>query len=382
MMQGVQFEEVWKALSTGYTKNSLKQMLRFRLDRDLDVIVADGSLKDITFELIGAAEREGWDIDLIREAYRFNDRNPDLMRVYQKYGLGVEIELQKSAPVELQKTGAKLLAAVASTDDKFEVAAKKNLAFIDIAVFRERLLEVEGRVCRIELNNGTAAMGTGFLVGPDAVLTNYHVMKPIIDNPALAGAVKLRFDYKIYSNGTKSDGVLASLHPTKWLTDFSEYSPAERQGRTPDQPPPTADQLDYALLKLSAALGDEPINPKAPQSPKRGWVRVPDNAPAITPHMPLYILQHPNRAPLKLAMDTDAVTGLNANQTRVKYATNTEPGSSGSPCFDQDWKLVALHHYGDESFGHPPFNQGIPVTLIRQRLTDKGEAAALGGDVA
>ena len=68
MMPGVQFEEVWKALYTGYTKNSLKQMLRFRLNTDLDDIVADGPMKDMAFELLGAAEREGWDVDLIREA--------------------------------------------------------------------------------------------------------------------------------------------------------------------------------------------------------------------------------------------------------------------------------------------------------------------------
>jgi V8-like Glu-specific endopeptidase len=31
---------------------------------------------------------------------------------------------------------------------------------------------------------------------------------------------------------------------------------------------------------------------------------------------------------------------------RVQYLTDTEPGSSGSPVFDSQWRLVALHHSG------------------------------------
>ncbi len=31
---------------------------------------------------------------------------------------------------------------------------------------------------------------------------------------------------------------------------------------------------------------------------------------------------------------------------RVQYLTDTLPGSSGSPVFDTDWNLIALHHSG------------------------------------
>ena len=30
----------------------------------------------------------------------------------------------------------------------------------------------------------------------------------------------------------------------------------------------------------------------------------------------------------------------------VQYLTDTLPGSSGSPCFDSEWKVIALHHSG------------------------------------
>jgi hypothetical protein len=101
--------------------------------------------------------------------------------------------------------------------------------------------------------------------------------------------------------------------------------------------------------------------------------------------MPLLILQHPRAAPLMLALDTQGVTQRNANKTRVRYTTNSEPGSSGSPCFDMDWGLVALHHYGDPAYSDPAYNdqpvynQGIPIHMIRERLQRQNQAGALGG---
>lgn len=92
------------------------------------------------------------------------------------------------------------------------------------------------------------------------------------------------------------------------------------------------------------------------------------------------IAQHPDGKPLKLAVDTEAVIGVNAGQTRVRYATNTEPGSSGSPVFDLDWNLVALHHLGDPAYDHPAaYNQGVPIDKIQARIAIKGKGTALGG---
>ncbi len=69
-----------------------------------------------------------------------------------------------------------------------------------------------------------------------------------------------------------------------------------------------------------------------------------------------------------MALDTEAVIGLNDNKTRVRYTTDTEPGSSGSPCFNQNWELVALHHSGDPNW-LPSWNEGIPTDLILDHLT-------------
>jgi V8-like Glu-specific endopeptidase len=81
---------------------------------------------------------------------------------------------------------------------------------------------------------------------------------------------------------------------------------------------------------------------------------------------------------MKLALDTQAVIGLNGNGTRIRYRTNTDPGSSGSPVFTMDWDIVALHHYGDPNWQNALFNQGVPIELIRQRIIKDGFENALG----
>ena len=57
---------------------------------------------------------------------------------------------------------------------------------------------------------------------------------------------------------------------------------------------------------------------------------------------------------------------------RVFYNANTEPGSSGSPCFALDWRLVALHHWGA-----PTWNRGVLFEAILARLAARDLAGAI-----
>jgi len=250
-----------------------------------------------------------------------------------------------------------------------ERTIKDYLPVVDPTRWGEDLARQERRVCRVELNDDAGTTGTGFLVGPDLVLTNYHVLEAVIARPQLAAAVRFRFDYKAIGDGTTSDGVLVGAHPTAWEIGHSPYGKGEAK-RTPDDPPPTADELDYALVRLERPIGMESANPSG--SP-RGWVRMPETDPA-TADQSLFILQHPRGAPIKLALDTHANPRLVNGGLRLRYATTTDEGSSGSPCFSSNWTLLALHHYGDPAWGSPDYNQGIPIARIRERA-----AAVLGG---
>jgi Trypsin-like peptidase domain len=242
------------------------------------------------------------------------------------------------------------------------------LAKLDVRVWQDRLVKIERQVCRVELEGN--ALGTGFLVGPDTVLTNWHVFE-IAKNAGKVGQLGCRFDYVRLPNGQTDAGQLVLLDAAGSLDGYP-YSAAEKAGN-PDNPLPTMDELDYALMRLASRVGEQQVD-GAP----RGWIALPKTVLPLPADAPILIVQHPEGTPMKLALDTQAVVGLNGNGTRIRYRTNTDPGSSGSPVFTMDWDLVALHHYGDPKWENPQFNQGVPIELIRQRIVKDGFETALG----
>jgi hypothetical protein len=367
MMQGVQFEEIWKAFNTGYTKRSLEQMLKTRLNIQLENIVADAPMRDMVFDLLSQSEREGWTTDLVREGYLYNPRNADLLKIYEKYGLGVRVDAQVAGVHD---------PTARSITNGLERTIRERLPLFDFGVFRERMAQVERCVCRVEIDGNAA--GTGFLVGPDAILTNYHVLQSILKNAELSTKVSFRFGYEVLANGSRVEGIAVGLRAVDWKLDASPQSAAELTQRT-QNPPPTADELDFALVRLAKPIGLEPSAAKGSiEAPRRGWLPIPATPAIFLPKMPLIIAQHPDGKPLKLAIDTEAVIGLNVAGNRVRYAINTGAGSSGSPVFDFDWNLVALHHLGDPAYDTPPaYNQGIPIAAILARLQRPGNEAAL-----
>jgi hypothetical protein len=392
-MKGIEFAEVRDAILSAFSPDEFDMLLYERLDFDRAVEIAEGPFKVVVTNTLQKAQREGWDPQLIAEVAAVRPLKPNVQDVYGRYAQALVDEGRQHAvdaarlkAIEKYRLGPSVIVrtrgtptlptAVPGTEAGLEKAVKPYLPFIDVSLWRERLFQLEGRVCRVEINN--SARGTGFLVGPDAALTNYHVMREVTENPALAPTVRLRFDYRVLPNGTKSNGTVVSLSKKDWLIDSTPCTAAEAKN-DPDGVLPTVDQLDFALVKLERAFGSEPLT-AATGSAARGWIAVPELAPFITsdPPMPILILQHPNTEPLKLAVDTAGVLKLFANGTRVRYATNTEPGSSGSPCFNIDWKLVALHHYGDPLHDKAQYNQGIPINVIRDRLKRVGAEGALG----
>jgi hypothetical protein len=185
------------------------------------------------------------------------------------------------------------------------------------------------------------------------------------------GEIRCRFDYVKLADGSLQPGQLVGLHADGCLT-HSSYSTAEASAK-PDDPLPTPAELDYALLRLDTSVGEQQVEGK-----KRGWIGLPTQPFPLPENAPLLIMQHPEGQPMKLALDTQSVIARNSNGTRVRYHTNTERGSSGSPCFTMDWDIVALHHYGDPAWQRPLFNQGVPIELIRNRIVAQGFGVALG----
>ena len=359
-LSGAQYQRFWKALLDAYTYNRLERMLQFRLDKELAHIVAPGTFEDVVFDLIRVAEMEAWTDQLLLAARESNPGNAALLAFGQQLGLAPENTPPRR---ELEKI------------------IRTTNSFLDITQWRERLGEIEGRVCRVEIQN--QPYGTGILLAPDAVMTNYHVVESVIEAEYgfQPSDVVLRFDYRQLKDGTTlSQGKEYRLLTTEtdWLIDHSPYSPVDME-LEPKPGLPEPDQLDYALLRVDGSPGDESVGEKPePGAPPRGWIEIPGTAYDFPPDTPLFVVQHPKGAPLKLALDTNAVIGLNGNDTRVAYRTNTEPGSSGSPVFDQNWNLVALHHSGDPDSIMPSYNEGVPFSAIVALLQQRGLEDVLG----
>ncbi len=226
-------------------------------------------------------------------------------------------------------------------------------------------------ICRIDIERigGTFAAGTGFLVGPNLVLTNYHVIEEKEEQPQ---HIVCRFDYLDVdpSNFTISDQIRVLE-----VLARKRYSESEQRGEYTSQSTihPTDEQLDYALLKLSESTGKKAYKTRDGVV-RRSWIKLSSIKPSIRSQSKVYILQHPKGRPLRHA--DGPLTNEQPAPTRIRYKTTTDYGSSGSPCFQFSAAkcepvVVALHNYGDPGWGKgasPEFNHGIPIELIVQDI--------------
>lgn len=351
-LTGQQYKQLRDALVKAFPSQiRLAELVQFQFSKNLNAIAMGDDLQAIVYKLIQRAQAEGWTDKLIEGARQANPGNLSLFIVAQ------EVNLTISLPSKLSKAGG------------LERIVRKTNSFIDVNEWREKLGTIEAQVCRIEITkrNNFQSFGTGFLIAPNVVITNYHVIEPVISGKATPNNVILRFDYKKLPKGKViNPGTEYRLVEDEddWLIDQSPCA---------DNALPTLDELDYALLRVDGVPGEESIaKNRVPDAPKRGWISLPEEPyHQFLPDTPLLIVQHPKAQPLKLAFETDAIIDINEKGTEVKYKTNTEGGSSGSPCFDIKWNLVALHHSGDPSY-NPAYNAGSPFSAICRRLEQQG----------
>jgi len=346
---------------------------------DLRIIVADSTgddlykewvgtgnpLKRTIRELIEAMEEEGVTPQFLAEVYRKRPRRNDVRQgIVLLYPEIIGLAAQAPADFDLQAKGV----TQNKTQDKFAPGLQRNikshLSMLSIGRWAQRLSEIQRQVCIVEIA-GRAA-GTGFLVGPSAVLTNWHVVEG--GQVAAKAEIVCRFDYAEHPAGGRETGIRVAGQVV-W---YRPYAPAELTS-TPDSPPPSPTELDFALIKLASSIGTESIG-----GMERGFIELPSSSAPIAPGTGVIIVQHPDGGPMKLVIDSDAVQKLPppGDWPRIRYSTNTAPGSSGSPCFTMEWELIAIHHFGDPAW-KAVFNQGVPANLVREDIVAAGHGPLL-----
>lgn len=173
----------------------------------------------------------------------------------------------------------------------------------------EKALQASKAVCRVVCADGN--LGTGFITQDGYLFTNNHV----IPSSDVARDARVEFNYEVDAKGNARSRTVYELDPTDFKTS-----------------PHT--ELDFTRVRLV----------DRPDAPLKQWGYVEFETIAPTLGEGVTIIQHP--------LGQDKQIALNANEVisiwnpYLFYTTDTERGSSGSPVFNKDWKVVALHHAG------------------------------------
>jgi V8-like Glu-specific endopeptidase len=258
--------------------------------------------------------------------------------------------------------------------------------------FLNRGAELRRTVARIRVvtSDGAESFGTGFLVGPGILITNRHVLdQSDLGKDSLltivASAVA-EFDVEIIPEEiapgktrlASSRPVVFRLAPqTLLLTD-------------------DWNELDYVLIALESKSldGQHDIN-------EYGYNRLSADMGKTVTGEPVFIIQHPNGESKKVSLLNNRMMIRDEKSSYLYYEADTEPGSSGSPVFNRQWEVVALHHsvefardpedrilakdgslwseaMGSAAIQTMSFNEGVRVSRILKQVETKREAALQG----
>ena len=288
------------------------------------------------------------------DAYDATDRIPQLATaVYRQTYLDDQL-----APKI--KAYAALDADAGASDAAKEAAIAKRANTMSSQALRRFLAENEGKICLVVATDDTPGakapvrMGTGFLVGPDVVLTAYHTLVDHIDKGAARNPGPGRryaiFDYYEGDPLRSIDPLPAVATCVKfaddWLLKSKPDMPDDGLFRQPDANQLVAlpERLDFALVRLAEPIGKQTRRQAGGE--RRSWLKLSAAALALAQDDRIIIPQHPNGYPQRIDFGrfSQADSVLDASLTRLRYDTETDKGTSGAPCFDQNFRVVGMHN--------------------------------------
>jgi V8-like Glu-specific endopeptidase len=213
--------------------------------------------------------------------------------------------------------------------------------FVDVVFFAQGLDRARS-VCRLVpwFPGKQIGSGTGFRIGPDLILTSRHVLFDRVKGGSRALFVEAWFNYEVDEQGMPRKKVEIPCDAESILAE---------------------EEHDWAVIRAR-----EPI-PDAFPALRLGEARVPAVGDRVS------IIQHPQRLPKKVAFQHNLIRAVEPD--RILYWTDTDEGSSGSPVFDHDWSVVAMHHWtlpapdGERSKW---WNQGRRIDRLIERMKVKG----------
>jgi V8-like Glu-specific endopeptidase len=165
----------------------------------------------------------------------------------------------------------------------------------------------------------TIGFGTGWLVAPGLLITNNHVLGSVEQ----ARRSLAQFDFQSGPDGRPLATATFAIDADAFFVTSS------------------LDALDFTLVAVKSTSDD------GRRLLEFGHNRLGALAGEIVAGESVTIIQHPNGEPKQIALRENLVIKLPQAEDRfLHYQTDTTPGSSGSPVFNDQWEAVALHHSG------------------------------------
>jgi V8-like Glu-specific endopeptidase len=163
--------------------------------------------------------------------------------------------------------------------------------------------------------------GSGWMIGDGLFITNHHVVNAREVGEARAQAA----DFDLQGQGS-----------TIWF-DYDSETSAKSQA-TITSVVAADPSLDYTILRVNTGAARRPLTLNA-------------NDVVVLPstYLPVNIIQHPRGHPKRIAFRNNLVSGVDGPSLR--YFTDTDYGSSGSPVCDDSWRVVALHRGAVQAAG-------------------------------
>jgi endonuclease G len=190
-------------------------------------------------------------------------------------------------------------------------------------------------VARVHVHDATGGggFGTGSLVTPRLLLTNNHVLP----DARTAKASQVEFNFQLGLDGQPLASRIFGLDPDAFfLTDAG---------------------LDFALVAIAAS---------AQELAQFGLNRFVEADGKVGIGEFVTIVQHPAARRKEISLRENRV--VDELEQVLHYAADTEPGSSGSPVFNDQWEIVALHHASTPAPSHAELggivNEGIRISRV------------------